>query len=165
MKFKERITSKISPAQFRRKPSIARSPLLHKGTNECAPCIPERSMLLHKSINDSAPRILKCQKRALGKRRGSGTHGGQDSTGRDISPRTSKSSSLLEELDSRILRGYCRAEEFGNPDPFHIKPNAHTEEEEMSEDKQRRSKLQRDVAEDNPFLGKPRSRKEKAARP
>ena len=122
-------------------------------------------MSLHKGINDSAPRILKRQKRALGKRRGSGTHEGQDSTDRDISPRTSKSSSLPEELDSRILRGYCGAEEFSNPDPFHIKPNAHTEEEEMSEDKQRRSKLQRDVAEDNSFLGKPRSRKEKAARP
>ena len=34
----------------------------------------------------------------------------------------------------------------------------------MSEDEQRRSKLLGDVAEDNPVLGKPRSRKEKAAR-
>ena len=116
-----------------------------------------------KSINDGASRIVKRQKRALGKRRDSGTHGGQDSTGYDIGPRTSKSSSLPEELDNRILRGYCGVEEFGNPGPFHIKPDAHAEEIEMSEDKQRRSKLPRDVAEDNPVLGKPRPQKEKAA--
>ena len=58
----------------------------------------------------------------------------------------------------------CRANGFGNPDPFHIRPKAHVEEEEMSEDKQRRSKLPGDVAEDNSVLDKPRSRKEKAAR-
>ena len=58
----------------------------------------------------------------------------------------------------------CGAIEFGNPDPFHIKPKAHVEEEEMSEDEQRMSKLLGDVAEDNLVLGKPRSRKEKAAR-
>ena len=34
----------------------------------------------------------------------------------------------------------------------------------MSEDEQRKSKLSGDVTEDNPVLGKPRSRKEKAAR-
>ena len=34
----------------------------------------------------------------------------------------------------------------------------------MSEDERRRSKLPGDVAEDNPILGNPRSRKEKAAR-
>ena len=32
----------------------------------------------------------------------------------------------------------------------------------MSEDEQRRSELPRDIAEDNPILDKPRSRKEKA---
>ena len=58
----------------------------------------------------------------------------------------------------------CGAKEFGNPDPFHIKPKAHVEEEEMSEDERRRSKLPGDVAEDNLVLGKPRSRKEKEAR-
>ena len=58
----------------------------------------------------------------------------------------------------------CGAKEFGNPDPFHIKHKAHVEEEEMSEDEQRMSKLPGDVAEDNPVLGKLRSRKEKAAR-
>ena len=99
----------------------------------------------------------------MGKRRGSGAHGGQDSTGRDIGPRTSKSSSSHKQPDSRILRGYCRAKEFGNLSPFHIKPKAHAEEEEMSEDERRRSKLPEDVAEDNLVLGKLRSRKEKTA--
>ena len=28
----------------------------------------------------------------------------------------------------------CEAKEFGNPDPFHIKPKAYAEEEEMSKD-------------------------------
>ena len=67
------------------------------------------------------------------------------------------------------MRRYCGAKEFGNPGPFHIKPKAHAEEEEISEDEQmsederRRSKLPGDVAEDNPILGNPRSRKEKTA--
>ena len=86
-------------------------------------------------------------------------------TSHDEGPRTSKPSSPSEEPNNKILRGYCRAKEFGNPDPFHIKPKAHAEEEEMSEDERRKSKLPGDVAEDNPVLGKPRSRKEKAARP
>ena len=89
---------------------------------------------------------------------------GQDSTGRDIGSRISKSSSPPEEPDNRILRDYCGAKEFGNPGPFHIKPKAHVEEEEMSEDERRMSKLPEDVAEDNPVLGKPRSQKEKVAR-
>ena len=75
---------------------------------------------------------------------------------------TSKSSPP-EELDNRIFRGYCGVEKFSNLGPFHIKPKAHAEEEEMSEDEQRRSKLPGDVAKDNPVLGKPRSQKEKAA--
>ena len=58
----------------------------------------------------------------------------------------------------------CGVKEFGNRGPLHIKPKAHIEEEEMFEDEQRRSKLLGNVAEDNPVLGKPRSRKEKAAR-
>ena len=93
----------------------------------------------------------------MGRQRGSSIHGGQDSTGRDIGPRTSKSSSSPEEPDSRILRGYCGVEEFGNPSPFHIKPKAHAKKEEMSEDERRRSKLPEDVAEDNPVLGGSRS--------
>ena len=78
-------------------------------------------------------------------------------TSHDEGPRTSKPSSLPEEPNNRILRGYCRAKEFGNPDPFHIKPKGHVEEEEMSEDEQRRSKLPRDIAEDNPVLEQPKS--------
>ena len=59
---------------------------------------------------------------------------------------------------------YCGAKEFGNPDPFHIKPKAHAEEEEVSDDEQRRSKLLGDVTKDNLVLGKSRSWKEKATR-
>ena len=86
-------------------------------------------------------------------------------TGHREALRTSKPSSPSEELDSRILRGYCGAEGCGNPSPFHIKPKAHAEEEEMSEDEQRRSKLLGDVAEDHPILGELRLQKEKAAHP
>ena len=84
-------------------------------------------------------------------------------TSHDEGPRTLKPSSPSEKPDSRILKAYCGAKGFGNPGPFHIKPKAHAEEEEMSEDKQRSSKLLGDVVEDNPVLGKPRSRKDKAA--
>ena len=128
------------------------------------PRILKRSAPLHKSINDGASRTPKCQEHALGRRRGLSTHGGQDSTGRDIGSKTSKSSFPSEEPDSRILRGYCGAKGFGNPDLFHIKPKAHAEEEEMFENERRRSKLPGDVAKENPILGKLRSRKEKAAR-
>ena len=86
-------------------------------------------------------------------------------TSHDGGSRTSKLSSPSEEPDIKILRGYCGAERFGNPSPFHIKPKAHAEKEEMSEDEQRSSKLLGDVAEDNPVLGKLRSRKDKVARP
>ena len=57
----------------------------------------------------------------------------------------------------------CEAKEFGNPGPFHIKPKAYTEEEEMSKNEWRKSKLPEDIAEDNPVLRKLRSQKEKAA--
>ena len=85
-------------------------------------------------------------------------------TGHDISPRMSKSSSPSEEPNNRILKGYCGAKGFGNPGLFHIKPKAHAEEEEMFKNDRKRSKLPGDVAKDNPIIGKPRSRKEKAAR-
>ena len=87
------------------------------------------------------PRIPKRQERALGRWRGFSTHRRQDSTGHDIGLKTSKSSSLSEEPDIRILRGYCGAKEFGNLGPFDIKPKAQAEEEEMSEDERRRFKL------------------------
>ena len=67
-------------------------------------------------------------------------------TGREIGPRTSKSSFPPEEPNSRMLKGYYGAKEFGNPGPFHIKPKAHAEKEEMSEDERRSSKLLGDVA-------------------
>ena len=86
-------------------------------------------------------------------------------TSNEEASRTSKPSSPSKEPDNRILKGYCRAKGFGNPGPFHMKPKAHNEEEEMSENEQRRSKLLGDVVEDNPVLGEPRSRKEKAAYP
>ena len=59
----------------------------------------------------------------------------------------------------------CRAEGSGNPDPSHIKPKAHAEEEEMFKDEQGRSKLLEDIAEDNPILSQPKSQKEKVAHP
>ena len=80
MKFKERITNEISPVQFPRKPLTARSASLHKGINECVPCIPKRSVSLHKGINDGAPHIPKRQERALGRRRDSSLHEGRDLT-------------------------------------------------------------------------------------
>ena len=88
--------------------------------------------------------------------------GEQDSTGHDIGPRTSKSSSPSEETDSRILRGYCGAKGSGDPGLFHIKPMAHAEEEEMSEDEQRKFRLLGYTVKDNLVLGEPKSRKEKA---
>ena len=46
--------------------------------------------------------------------------------------------------------------------PFHIKPKAHVEEEEMSEDEQKESRLPGYTAEDDPVLGRPKSQKGKA---
>ena len=71
--------------------------------------------------------------------------GKQDSTGHDVSPGTSKSSSPSEDLDSRILRGYYGAKGSGDSGPFDIKPKAHAEEED-------------------PILGKPKSWERKALR-
>ena len=65
---------------------------------------------------------------------------------------------------TKYKNDYCGAKGSGNPDPFHIKPKAHAEEEEMSEDERRRSELPGDVAEDNFVLSKLRSWKEKVAR-
>ena len=87
--------------------------------------------------------------------------GEQDSTSPDIGLRTSKFSSPSEESSNRILRDYCGAKRSGDSSPFHIRPMAHTEEEEMSEDEQRESKLPGCTVEDNPVLGRPKSRKGK----
>ena len=59
----------------------------------------------------------------------------QDSTGHDVGPRTSKSSSPSEDPDNRILRGYCGVEGSRDSGPFDIKPKAHVEEEEVPEGK------------------------------
>ena len=59
--------------------------------------------------------------------------GEQDSTGHDIGPRTSKSSSSSEEPGSMILRGYCGAKGSKDSGPFHIKPKAHAKEGEVPE--------------------------------
>ena len=88
--------------------------------------------------------------------------GKQDSIGHDVSPRTSKFSSPSEDLDSRILRGYCGAKESRDFGPFDIKPKAHAEEEEVLEDKWRESRPPDCTAEDDPILGKPKSWKRKA---
>ena len=77
-------------------------------------------------------------------------------TSHDEGPRTSKPSSLPEEPDSRILRGYCAVKELSSPSPLHTGPKAHAKEEEMPEDEQRESKLPRDIAEDNPIFGLPK---------
>ena len=90
--------------------------------------------------------------------------GEQNSTGHDIGPRTSKSSFLFEEPSSGILRGYCGAKGSGDFGPFHIKPKTYTEEEEMLEDEQREPRLPGYTAEDDPILGRPKSRKGKAPR-
>ena len=90
--------------------------------------------------------------------------GEQDSTGHDIGPRTSKLLSSSEEPDSRILRGYCGAKGSKDSDPFHIKPKTHAEEEEMPDDEQRESRLPGYIAEDDPALGRPKSRKGKTPR-
>ena len=85
-------------------------------------------------FNEGVLRIPKHQERALDKRKGSGTDGGQDLTSHNKGPRTPKSSSPSEEPNSRILRGYSGVKEFGNPGPLYTQPKAHAEEEEMPED-------------------------------
>ena len=76
-------------------------------------------------------------------------------TSHDKGPRTSKSSSLSEELDSRILRGYCGVKEFGHLGPLYTKPKAYAEKEEMPEDDRIKPKFPSSIAEDNLVLGQP----------
>ena len=54
---------------------------------------------------------------------------------------------------------WCGAKGIGDPSPFHIKPIAHAEKEEMSEDEQRKSRPSGYAVEDDLVLGRPRSRK------
>ena len=51
----------------------------------------------------------------------------------------------------------CGVKEFGNPGPFYIKPKGHAEKEEMFEDERIRSKLPRDITEDNLVLNQLKS--------
>ena len=60
---------------------------------------------------------------------------------------------------------YVGLKDLAKPSPFHIKPKAHAEKEEASEDKQGRPKLLRGATEDHPILGQPRSLRGKAAHP
>ena len=53
--------------------------------------------------------------------------------------------------------GNCGAEELSNLGPLYMEPKAYVEKEETPEDKQKESKLPRDIAEDNSVLGQPRS--------
>ena len=59
---------------------------------------------------------------------------------------------------------YCGAKGSGDFGPFDIKPKAHTEEEEVSEDERRESRLLGYTAEDSPILDRPKSQKGKAPR-
>ena len=56
-----------------------------------------------------------------------------------------------------MLIRWCGAKELSNLGPLYTKPKAHAEEEETLDDKQRESKLPRDIAENNPILGQLRS--------
>ena len=46
--------------------------------------------------------------------------------------------------------------------PFHFKPQAHAEEEEVPDDECRESRLPECTAENDPVLGKPKSQERKA---
>ena len=90
--------------------------------------------------------------------------GEQDSTGHDIGPRISKSSSPFVEPGSRIFRGFCGAKGSKDSGPFHVKAKAHAEKEEMPKEEQRESKLPGYTADDDPVLGRPKSWEGKAPR-
>ena len=55
------------------------------------------------------------------------------------------------------IDSHCEIKELNNPSPLYTEPKAHAEEEETPEDEQRKSKLPKDIANDNPVLGQPRS--------
>ena len=88
--------------------------------------------------------------------------GEQDSIDHDAGPRTSKSYSPSKEPGSMILRGYCGAKGAKDSSPFHIKPKAYAEEEELPEDEWRESKLLGYTAEDDAILDRPKSQEDKA---
>ena len=63
-----------------------------------------------------------------------------------------------------ILKGYCGAKGSRDSDLFHIKPKVYAEEEKVPDDERRESRLPGYIAEDDPILGRPKSRKGKAPR-
>ena len=60
-------------------------------------------------------------------------------------------------MGGKVYIKYYGVKEFGHPGPLYTKPKVHDEEEEMPEDEQRKSKLRRSIAKDNPVLGQSRS--------
>ena len=117
-KLKEGMSSEINFAQFPREPSIAKSTPLHKGAIEYTfrirsdPCHPIKALMTMHLVRRNARSVPWVGEETLVPIREC------DSTGHDIGPRTSKSSSLSEEPSSRILRGYCGAEGFGKAQPI-----------------------------------------------
>ena len=63
-----------------------------------------------------------------------------------------------------LINYYCAAKGSRDSGPFHIKPKAHVEKEEMPKDEQREFRLPGYTAKDDPILGRPKSRKGKAPR-
>ena len=91
-------------------------------------------------FNEDAFHIPRPQEHASDKRRGSGIDGGQDLISHNKGPMSPKPSSLSEESDNRILKGYYGAKEFDNPGSLYNEPKTHAEEGEMVEDGQRKNK-------------------------
>ena len=85
-------------------------------------------------FNEDTLHIPRHQECVSGKRRSLGIDGGQDLISHDRGLTSPKPFSPSEESDSRILRGYCGAKEFDNPDPLYTEPKTHAEEGEMVED-------------------------------
>ena len=90
--------------------------------------------------------------------------GKQDSTGHDLGPRMSKFSSLSEELGAWFWGVIVGPEGPRGFSPFHLKPKAHAEKEEVPGDEWRESKLPECTAEDDPVLDRPKSWEKKAPR-
>ena len=133
--FKGRMSNKMNSSRFPKKPSVSKFAPLHKDTIEYASRIPKQSVL-PKEETLMAIRLIRrnarnvpwiIEKTLAPVRR-------QSPINHVIGPRTSKSSSPSEVLDSRILRGYYGAKGPGYPSPFRmISPRAQSRRK-MSED-------------------------------
>ena len=109
-KLKEGMSSKINFAQFLRGPLTSRSrrfikvPLNTPSEYQSDLRYPQKESIHAMClVRRSARSVLWVDEETLA------SIGKQDSTSHDVGSRTSKSSSLSEDLDSRILRGYCGA--------------------------------------------------------